>query len=449
MNYSLIDLDELTLRCRDRQAREYIQEAVASYKAGAYRACIVSTWIAVVLDFLHKLRELEMTGDARAKAKLEEFEKIRAGGENSLKAALDFEREVLTVAANEFELLTPLEKDDLERLQKDRSRCAHPSMQSIDEPYQPTPELARSHLRNAVEILLQREPVQGAAAFGRICAEIKSEYFPITTADAKIHFENGPLVRAREVLIRRLIVGLSKALLNEELSAPERRRLLAAIAAILEMHRRVAESIIHAEIARIMGGVEDKFLWLIILYIRKIPIAWDASGAPIQGKLRNFLEQEEGNMLLVALHHAMQVPALKQIALDRVNGLSSDQLGKILSATEPVPEYIPFAINFFNGSGSYRSAEWNGESLIIPIASMLSPEHFKEIIDASMENRQIYEAGGMENIFCKIFDLMDEKQFDKNMGDWQRFLTFLKEINIDCFSGLQAKMESKGMWPVQ
>ena len=110
---NLIDLDELSLRCRDKQAREYIQEAVASYKAGAFRSCIVSTWIAVVLDFLHKLKELEMTGDARAKAKLEEFEKIRAAGDTSLKEALDFERGVLDVAANDFELLSPLEKEDL------------------------------------------------------------------------------------------------------------------------------------------------------------------------------------------------------------------------------------------------------------------------------------------------------------------------------------------------
>jgi hypothetical protein len=76
----LIDLDELVLRCRDEQARQYIEEAVACYKAGAYRSCIVSTWVAVVYDYIHKLRELEMTGDKNARRKIEEYEKIRAGG---------------------------------------------------------------------------------------------------------------------------------------------------------------------------------------------------------------------------------------------------------------------------------------------------------------------------------------------------------------------------------
>lgn len=447
MNYSLIDLDELILRCRDKQAREYIREAVASYKAGAFRSCIVATWIAVVLDFLHKLRELEMTGDARAKVKIEEFERIRAGGEASLKAALDFERDVLTVASRDFELLTPLEKEDLERLQKDRSRCAHPSMQSIDEPYHPTPELARNHLRNAVEILLQREPVQGAAAFDRICAEIKSEYFPTKIVDAKAYFEAGPLIRAREVLIRRLIVGLSKAILNEELPANERQRVIAAIAAIVEMHREVGEAILRAELPRMMGAVTDNFLWLVIFYIRKIPVAWDAAGGVVQGKLRNLLKRENGNKLLVALHHSMHVSELKRIAENRINDLSEEQLGKILSAAEPVPEYIPRVIHFFSHSGSYRGAESRGESLVVPIAHLLTTEKFKEIIDVSLGNRQIYEAGGMESIFCNIFELMDAEQKKISVPDWQRFLRFLKDLDEDYFPTLQENMEKEGMWP--
>lgn len=46
------DLDELTLRCRDEKAREHISEAVASYRVGACRAAIVTTWIAVCFDVI-------------------------------------------------------------------------------------------------------------------------------------------------------------------------------------------------------------------------------------------------------------------------------------------------------------------------------------------------------------------------------------------------------------
>lgn len=43
---SIADLDELIIRCRNQAAKEYISEAVACYKSGAYRSCIVATWIA-------------------------------------------------------------------------------------------------------------------------------------------------------------------------------------------------------------------------------------------------------------------------------------------------------------------------------------------------------------------------------------------------------------------
>ena len=69
--------------------------------AGAFRSSIVATWIAVVYDFLDKLRELEMNGDAAAKAKLQEFEGARAS--NNWKASLQFEARLLESAQNQFE----------------------------------------------------------------------------------------------------------------------------------------------------------------------------------------------------------------------------------------------------------------------------------------------------------------------------------------------------------
>jgi hypothetical protein len=78
MQQELSDLDELVIRCRGDAARAYIREAVACYKGSAYRSAVVATWIAVLYDFLDKLRELEMSGDAAARVKLQEFEAARA-----------------------------------------------------------------------------------------------------------------------------------------------------------------------------------------------------------------------------------------------------------------------------------------------------------------------------------------------------------------------------------
>src|SRR6185312_10094819 len=100
----LQDLDELVLKCRTSESRSYISEAVACYRAGAYRSAIIMSWIAVVFDFVHKLRELEMTGDNQAKNKLEEFDSARKSHETS--RSLTFEKSVVTSMRDEFELIS-------------------------------------------------------------------------------------------------------------------------------------------------------------------------------------------------------------------------------------------------------------------------------------------------------------------------------------------------------
>ena len=100
----LADLDELVLLCRSPEAKKYISEAVACYRAGAFRACIITTWIAVVFDFVDKLRELELSGDKKATAKITEFEQKRQLAD--IRGALEFERRILDIARDDFELLS-------------------------------------------------------------------------------------------------------------------------------------------------------------------------------------------------------------------------------------------------------------------------------------------------------------------------------------------------------
>ena len=72
---TFFDLDELVVLCKDKSAKQqFIQEAVACYRVGAFRSCIVSTWNAVVFNFLHKLRQLDQTGNGDASQLLKEYE---------------------------------------------------------------------------------------------------------------------------------------------------------------------------------------------------------------------------------------------------------------------------------------------------------------------------------------------------------------------------------------
>jgi hypothetical protein len=148
-------------------AREYIAEAVACYQAEAFRATIVSTWIAAVFDFMYKMQELALSGDKEAQKITDHLDRIHRDG--NWQESIDFEKKILDLAKKQFDLLSALEHEDLKRLFEDRNRCAHPSLLSLEEPYQPTRELARYHLRNTWHEPVGREHSRGSF-YVRQCA---------------------------------------------------------------------------------------------------------------------------------------------------------------------------------------------------------------------------------------------------------------------------------------
>lgn len=432
---NLADLDELVLLCRDAKARDYIREAVACYKAGAFRAGIVATWIAVVFDILHKLEELELTGDKNAKAKLEEFSKIVAGGEGKMKEALEFERNILEFAAKDFELLTPQETIDLRRLQQDRNRCAHPNMQSAGSPYSPSAELARNHIRNAVDTLLAREPVQGKAAFDRIDAEVASAYFPLETSAAIEHFKTGPLARARDSLVRNLLVAFTKAFLNDDALAKEhRQRLLAAVGAIVQMHRKQAETVLSAELPKIVGALDDKRYEKFIELAWKVPESWAHAGPAAQGKARRYLESGElaGQELLRSTARSLLIPALEHLAVSRARKLPPADLGKCLSVPElreKLKGIIPSIIEDLadrSKVGSFRGAERFFENVVSPIATVLTAPQVAEVLQAVKKNCQVYDAGGIPPLLGKLFTDTSPLRYETD-AQWESFAGWVSD----------------------
>jgi hypothetical protein len=203
---SLRDFDELVLSCRTDEARTYVSEAVACYKAGAFRACIVATWIGVVYDLLTKIRELSLGGDAEAQRIATELEnlqpRIELGDQGATRRILEIERDIVDVANDKFGFFEGQQVLDLTRLRDDRNRCAHPTYQGSDQPYSPSAELARAHLVHAVSHVLAVPPVQGKAATTHIIWLVESNFFPTDVDQAKVQLRFGGLERPKESLVR-------------------------------------------------------------------------------------------------------------------------------------------------------------------------------------------------------------------------------------------------------
>ena len=438
---TLADLDELIVSCRSAAARGYMAEAVACYRAGAQRASIVATWTAVLFDFIDKLRELEMAGDANARQKLTEFENARQS--NDWKQSLAFERRVIDLAQNEFQLVSPVEALDLGRLSEDRNRCAHPSMTSPNDPYRPTAELARTHIRNAVDHLLSHPPVQGKAALERILRDVESEYFPTRPEPAIEFFKMGPLARARDALVRNLIVVMTKTVLGKPSQAQSRERRFAALNAILAMHAHAGERTMLTSLPGLVESVPDETWYRVFFYLSHIPISWDYIGNAAQIKAEECVKNCAVDLLPKFLPSAVRIAKLRPFALQRVAQATNATLARILSV-DLSADYVGEAIERAKNARSFRGAETILETLVLPLADLLTAKEIESVCQIFVSNSQVTYAGGVPDLMLRLFRSTDRHLRDTETG-WRKVFDKLVEEkeNITTGAGLRRELEAK------
>ena len=403
----LSDLDELVLKCRDQKAKDYIREAVACYKAGAFRSAIVSTWIAVSFDIIDKLKELSLAGDKGAEKQIEDFEKARRIGDiaNSLK----FERDVLAVCRDRLELISSVEFIDLERLQEDRNRCAHPSMTTDGEVFNPSAELARTHIRSAVDHLLQYPPAQGKYALDSLTSEVESEYFPTDIKKAIVAFESSPLKKARDSLIRNFTVVLLKKLINEAKDYKEISRVSTALNAIGSIHRERYSNTLKEKLSSIVRGLEAEKLDRVIPLITRVEDSWSYFEADVRQKFESYVENLPKEKLDY-IDIFLSIGDLQKAAERRLKKATRAELDEPLFFIIP-KQVSDRIIELYSESRNFDQA--NGfASTVTRYAGDYDTEQIRKIIKACGENDQIeysFEIGTVINALRKNKNVTDDE----------------------------------------
>jgi hypothetical protein len=389
----LLDLDESLLKVRSRAARAHIGDAIAAFRVGALRAAVVSTWTAVVFDIMEKIREIELTGDPRARQQVERFEAIRSA--NDISGSLEMERSILEMAQNDFELLTHHEYSELTRLREDRNRCAHPAMNTAEEAYQPSAELVRYHLASALTHLLVREPVQGKAALARLEAEVESPLFPTDIAAAVQVLRGGPLQRPKEVLVRNFFVVLAKGILRGPRATEKKyvHRALAAIAAAVQMHPAVMYQVYSTEVPRILSGLNDLELLRVLRMGVALPAIWDHMPDSVRTKLERAIAVLKITIGPGMFLDAARTPSLRAEVEARVAALDRDDLlalfredAAVASALRPL---VARAIEMLISSNSFEETNSLISTILLRCLAVLTESDFERIARAANENSQV------------------------------------------------------------
>ncbi len=395
----LSDLDELVLRCRDEKAKSYIKESVSCYKSGAFRSAIVSTWIAVSFDIIDKLKDLSLAGDKEAEKQLEEFEKARKAGD--IASSLKFERDILQIARDKLELISHIEFIDLERLQQDRNRCAHPSMTSDGEIFNPSAELARVHIRSAVEYLLQFPPAQGKYALESLVNEVGSEYFPTNLSKAVTAFKNSPLFKARESLVRNFVVVLLKKLLKETIDYKEGLRISSALNAVEQIHKENYTDTLKSKLSSLIKTLSDDKLDKTFPVLKRLTDSWEYLEPDVKQKLEAYVEnlpKEKLDELDFLLSHVGLSPSANKRLRKTTRAEIDDPL--FFDLPIPVGDRI---VELYVNSGSFDQAN-SFSSTVARYASDFTKAQVEKIIKACGENYEIknsFEVGTVINAMRK------------------------------------------------
>lgn len=297
----LADLELLLLRIPDETVRAYAAESVASYSAGAYRSAIVSIWIAIVYDLYQKTLHLaEQYGDAAAKSCVQEIEAIR--NQQDKKQVSAWERTILENAHDEVKMLTDTEYDHLNRIQHDRHRCAHPVFDREGLLFQPSPELARSHIRTAIDTLLSQTALVGKAAIEALVRDVEGVYFPSNLEGVRNLLKGRHLPMSEKYRANLMKFSLKKVLYLDSEDNPDaeaasiRKRYAQVFYCLLEEHRETFEAIDRSSLTKIIAQTKpDCFGYLAALLYTEGSL-WHSTPSFVQEQFKDFI-QKEGSIL--------------------------------------------------------------------------------------------------------------------------------------------------------
>lgn len=402
MDAGFQDLDILMTRIRNPRSKQYFLEAVKSYKAGALRSSLSAAWVAVVYDLIAKYRELQALGDAAATAFLQDWDQATAN--NNTQRLLALERTILDDAVQNAQVLNELARRQLQRLKEDRHLCAHPAYSEEAALFEPTPELARMHLVNTIDLVLSQQPLQGRAVLEQFSADIQSPGFPIDAARIPDYVEQRYIQHIRAQNIRNLGAVLAKALLTG--APPEwqahRRKVLVSLQTIRDRAPASWDGI-STSVIQSLNAATPAMRPRVLAFMATFPAFWER----ISDDSRTALQQTAANMEAAGLQDFLilsseTLPAVRNHIGRLIAELTTEQVMEALRI-EPLDGLWGRARDIYRGSRGFRGSEINFRDFIVPFAGRMNRDRYDELLRAIMENGQNWNAGGTPDL---LFGLM-------------------------------------------
>lgn len=422
----LSDLDELVLTCHDPRSKAYIKESVECYKAGAYRASVVSCWIAVAFALVDKIRELAATGDKAAQEQAARFERIQ--NSHDIPGALSFEKELPDMALKKFEFISHLEHQDLVRLVEDRNRCAHPSQVSDTQVFEASAELARLHIYNSIKSILSQPITQGKSSLERIMQDMDSRYFPSKAEDVYAYLNEGPLRRPKVALYRNFLQITTKTITTHEMNSAKRFRALNSLLAMKKMHPILWQSEFPNALQKIIENITNEndlgHTILFVIVFNKELNAWDYLSPAQKLRMSSFILNSPTAMIgdLDIILDLTEDHPLNVAAKERIKKTNLEELKSTTWVFYIPAEAFERTLELYAQSKSFAEANDIGKLLKVQISELLNAKpQLDKLIKIAKKNDQVKNSNEFVQIL-KAFAAQPSIGFEslkERLGDFE------------------------------
>ena len=399
-------LEDLLASVDHRESRELLREATRAYNAGAFRAAIVSLWVAVAVDLVAKVRAVADQGEPAALKHIAELDTAIANRDRQ--KLMLIERELLDKCRDDYEFIDARDHDTLTRLLEDRHICAHPAFVAPDVVFEPTAELVRAHIATAVDAVLRHGPTPGRKAIDRFTSEIAGNAWPSKITDLREYLRERYFIRGKDVLRR----NLSQVIVKGCLAPPQDdfqtwQRLRMSALALDQIEPALLAEALATAVCRVEKGtgLSDLRIIRFIGALGELVPAWDAVPTTSTPRFVELIRTMEFDVLAswAVLSATTPVVEVEGAIHERLRAASDEEFAKVISVGGAA-KHLPLAMDRFAESRGWRAAESRLERLVMPLAKFVGVHELGRLREILEMNEQVREASSMPPLLQQFYD---------------------------------------------
>ena len=226
------------------QTKEYLKEVVSCYRNGNYRASVVALYTTLIFDLMQKLITLKDVYDEGIAKVI--YNDIKQKQKNN-PFSPGWETHLIDKMCKDMEIISEVEKEELDHLKKERNYAAHPIINEREElTLKPIrKETAGDLIRKAFEIVFLRDAILARDINKEIVEDLKEYYSRVGETGFEKYIYNKYLNRMTQERKNELFMFLWKSVfISDNNGADDRRSNLLGLIYLYRGDKEVYKKII-------------------------------------------------------------------------------------------------------------------------------------------------------------------------------------------------------------